>query len=110
MYSSSGDVTPSPEGSSIYSTPMATTPVASTPIEAREGGFAYKKDDVDDALFAGVTKKTSRRNSRNERRNSKVIRLHRISFPYKIDISISFSRLRCSITIPRYLRSSANSV
>ena len=34
--------------------------------------FAYKKDDVEDALFAGVAKKTSRRNSRNERRNSKV--------------------------------------
>ncbi len=68
-----GALTPlSPDGSSIYGTPLGTTP-ATTPIDGpREGGFAYKKDDVDDTLFVGVAKKTSRRNSRNERRNSKV--------------------------------------
>lgn len=32
----------------------------------------YKKEDSEDSLFPGVSKKTSRKNSRNERRNSKA--------------------------------------
>ena len=48
----------------------------STPIEPKDGVFLYRKEDNEDTLFAGVSKKTSRRNSRNERRNSRAKVLH----------------------------------
>jgi len=54
--------------SSVYATPMATTPVADGPTK----GFAYRKEDVEDTLFAGVAKKHGRRKSRDDRRNSKA--------------------------------------
>jgi hypothetical protein len=68
--------------SSIYATPLGVTP-ASTPSsgDAKSGTencFLYKKDDADEALFAGVQKKVSRKNSRNERRNSKAKLLNHV--------------------------------
>ena len=51
-------------------TTPATTP--QTPGKAGlENCFVYKKEDAADELFAGTAKK-NRRNSKNDRRNSKV--------------------------------------
>ena len=48
---------------------------ATTPQTPGKGGlencFVYKKEDAADELFAGTAKK-NRRNSKNDRRNSKV--------------------------------------
>ena len=54
---------------------MGGTTPATTPQTPGKGGlencFVYKKDDTADELFAGTAKK-NRRNSKNDRRNSKV--------------------------------------
>jgi len=59
----------------VYATPLATTPIVpTTPVsgEQPKGLFIYRKEEVDDALFVGITKKHGKKNNRNERRNSKV--------------------------------------
>ena len=68
--SSSGLLTPHSDGTSAYGTPLGATPCVTPSVEAR--GFAYKKEDVEETLYAGVSKKVSRKNSRNERRGSRV--------------------------------------
>ncbi len=60
--------------SSIYATP-ASTPISgdcsSGSVGSGENCFVYKKEDADETLFAGVSKK-SKKQSRNERRNSRA--------------------------------------
>ena len=65
---------PTSTGSSVYSTPVGGITPATTPQTEGKGGlencFVYKKEDADE-LFAGTAKK-NRRNSKNDRRNSKA--------------------------------------
>ena len=49
----------------------ATTPQTPGGKGGLENCFVYKKEDAADELFAGTAKK-NRRNSKNDRRNSKV--------------------------------------
>ncbi|XP_059086547.1 uncharacterized protein LOC131883179 [Tigriopus californicus] len=64
---------PGSNNSSIYATPLGATPATTPTAEQKPELFTtYKKDETDETLFAGVSKKQNKRASRNERRLSKA--------------------------------------